>query len=75
MISISSAVYELLLERTEEFQQNLIPKIYGSSSASSYSGVEGDDVYFRFGGAAFCDMLHRLYDHIEVARGILIHKR
>jgi len=65
MIPISSAVYELLLERAEDFQRNLTPEICGSSSASSSSCVDGDDVYFRFGGAALCDMLHQRYQHIK----------
>jgi len=58
-------VYELLLERTEEFQRNLNPEICGSNSASSSSCVDGDDMYFHFSGAAFCDMLHQRYQHIK----------
>ena len=66
MILISSAVYELLLERAEEFQKNLNhPQGSGASSASSSSLTDGDDVYIRFGGAALCDMLHQRYKSIK----------
>ena len=63
MIPISSAVYELLLERTEQFQRSLSPaaskSITASGSGKPVNLVDGDDVYFRFGGAALCDMLHQ----------------
>ena len=63
MIPISSAVYELLLERTEEFQRNLSPA--ASATGRPVNSVDGDDVYFCFGGAALCDMLHQHYKQIR----------
>ena len=63
MIPMSSAVYELLLERAEDFQKSLKPT--GSASGRPADSVDGDDVYFRFCGAAFCDMLHQRYKQIK----------
>ena len=65
MIPITSAVYELMLERTERFQRNLNPDSSGASSASTCRSTDGDDVYFRFGVAALCDMLHQHYKVIK----------
>ena len=65
MIPITSAVYELMLERTECFQRNLNPDSSGASSASTCRSTDGNDVYFRFGGAALCDMLHQHYKVIK----------
>ena len=66
MIPISSAVYELLLEKSCDFQNDL----KGSSSSRELmqqpaNSVDGDDVYLRFGGAALCDMLHQHYKQIK----------
>ena len=60
---MSSAVYELLLERAEDFQKSLKPT--GSASGRPADSVDGDDVYFRFCGAALCDMLHQRYKQIK----------
>ena len=65
MIPISSAVYELLLERTEDFQRNLNPDSSATSCASTCRSTDGDDVYFHFGGAGLCDMLHQHYKVIK----------
>ena len=65
MIPISSAVYELLLEKAEEFQKNLNPQGSGASSASSSSLTDGDDVCFCFSGTALCDMLQQHYKSIK----------
>ena len=62
MISASSAIYAVLLERAREYQTSLLSE---SESSKISVGVEGDDVYFRFGGAALCDMLHLHYKQIR----------
>ena len=63
MIPISPAVYELLLETAEDFQKSQKPP--GSASGKPADSIDGDDVYFRFCGAALCDMLHQRYEHIK----------
>jgi len=63
MIPISSAIYELLLERAEHFQRSQKPT--GSAAGRALDTADGDDVYFRFGGAALCDMLHQCYEQIK----------
>ena len=62
MIHILSAVYELLLERTEYFQRSQKPT--SSVSERPLDTADGDDVYFCFGGAALCDMLRQFYEQI-----------
>ena len=66
MIPISSSVYELLLERSNDFQSSLDATSTSSESTQlPTSLVDGDDVYLRFGGAALCDMLHQRYKQIK----------
>jgi len=62
MISVSSAIYAVLLEQARDYQTSLISK---PQSSKNLVGNEGDDVYFRFGGAALCDMLHLHYKQIK----------
>ena len=63
MIPISSSVYELLLERSSDFQSNLEPT--STSMESAQLSVDDDNVYLRFGGAALCDTLHQHYKQIK----------
>lgn len=66
MIPISSLVYELLLDRSNDFQKGLNATSTSSESTQlPTSSVDGDDVYLRFGGAALCDMLHQRYRLIK----------
>jgi len=59
MITLSSAVYSFLLDHVERFQRRLIePK-------NVVVATDDDDVYFRFGGATLCSMLHALYKQIK----------
>ena len=60
MIEVSSTIYSFLLEHVANFQQSLTES--GNPTTS-----EGDDqdVYYRFGGATLCSMLHKLYDEIK----------
>ena len=60
MISLSSVIYNFLLEHVATYQQGLT-----ASSLSGISEQDSDDVYFRFGGAALCDMLHLHYQKIR----------
>ncbi|XP_065912862.1 uncharacterized protein [Dysidea avara] len=62
MISMSSAIYAVLLEQAREYQTSLISE---PGSSKTVVRIEGDDVYFRFGGAALCDMLHLHYKQIK----------
>ena len=75
MIPILSAVYELLLEITEEFQRNLNPEIRGSSSSSC---VGGNDVYFTSVVPHFvicCINVTSILKVVRTHRGILFHKK
>ena len=54
------AIYELLLKQTESFKNSLTTRLPLPSNA-----IDGDDMYFRFGGAALCDMLHLRYQQIK----------
>lgn len=61
MMTISSAIYHCLLERISSFQCPSLEK-------TSLTVEEGDDVCYRFGGAAIADMLHLRYKHIKTCR-------
>jgi len=52
MMTISSAIYHFLLDYISNFQSN-------SAEIVSPTIQEGDDVYYRSGGAAISDMLHK----------------
>ena len=66
MITLSSAVYEQLLECTEKFQRSLSCHNESLSTTPSPPVVtDGDDVHFRFGGGAICEMLHLRYKQIK----------
>jgi len=62
MMTISSTLYRVLLERVMSFQDSLIAT-NTVATASEYK--DGDDVYYRFGGAAICDMLKVHYKQIR----------
>ena len=58
MMILSSAVYDVLLQRVESYQERLNISVDTSSDLNSTSSDrDGEDVYFRFGGAAICEML------------------
>ena len=59
MITVSSTVYHFLLEHVTRFQKQLV------ESGSVTIGTDEDGVYYRFGGAALCSMLHALYKEIK----------
>ena len=63
LISVSSAVYDLLLEKAKGFQRSWKPT--SSASGRPLDTVDGDDVYFCFGGATPCDMLHQHYKQLK----------
>ena len=63
MMTVSSAIYHYLLDHIARFQSNTPEKISSKSTT-----MEGDDVYYRFGGAALSDMLHLRYNQIKVCR-------
>ena len=60
MMRVSSAIYQFLLQYVEDFQSDLHNTAESSSSLvpASQPAVDGDDVYYHFGGAAICDMFH-----------------
>ena len=61
MMTISSAIYYCLLDHVSTFQS-------GSLEKTNPTVQEGDDVYYRFGGAAISDMLHLRYKQIKACR-------
>ena len=60
MIEGSSMIYSFLLEHVANFQQSLT-----ESGNSTTSEGDNQDVYYRFGGATLCSMLHKLYYEIK----------
>ena len=61
MITLSSVVYSFLLDHVVRFQQRLIV------SESVTIGADDDGVYYWFGGAALCSMLHALCKQITLS--------
>lgn len=59
MITISSAIYNFLLEHVAHFWTDT------EVTASSLTLGDSDDVHYRFGGATICDMLHLRYKQIK----------
>ena len=62
MIKLSSTIYKLI--------EHVASKKKEGDTAMS---LDGDDIYYRFGGAALCEMLHVRYKQIKTAP--LDHKR
>ena len=63
MMLVSSAIYKLLLDYSINFQDLLQKADVCSSSLSTEPHT--DDVYYCFGGAAICDMLHLRYKQLK----------
>ena len=63
MIMISSTIYDNLLKRvhTQSASTTKVPM-------PCLSNIDGDDVYFRFGGAVISDMLHLRYNSLKVCQ-------
>ena len=60
MITLSSTIYNTLIAHINlKGEEDEIP--------TEVNTVDGDDVYFRFGGAAICEMLHLRYEQIKIA--------
>ena len=59
MVTLSSTVYNTLIEHVASKNKE--------NDASTTMSFDGDDVYYRFGGAALCDMLHLRYKQIKTA--------
>ena len=62
MMTITATIYRVLLDCVLNFQESLTTP-NGSVAVSEYT--DGDDVYYRFGGAAICDMLKLHYKQIR----------
>jgi len=66
MMTLSSAVYDMLLERVQSFQEGLSTSVDTTSNSNLVSNdPDSDDVCLRFGGAAICEMLKLRYDQIK----------
>ena len=55
MIKLSSTVYNSLIEHIASKNKD---------DVCSAISLDGDDVYYRFGGATLCEMLHVRYKQI-----------
>ena len=62
MMTITSTIYRVLLESVMNFQESLTAT-NAVATASEYK--DGDDVYYRFGGATICEMLKLHYKQIR----------
>ena len=62
MITISATIYKVLLERVSSFQRSLSTTV---ATAVDGGYRDGDNVYYRFGGAAICEMLKLHYQQIR----------
>ena len=62
MMTITATIYRVLLERVMSFQESLTAT---NTVATAREYTDGDDVYYRFGGAAICDMLKLHYKQIR----------
>ena len=61
MMVFSSALYYSLLEHVSSFQAS---QSKGTAGSTIVPTDEEDGVYYRFGGGALCEMLHRRYKQI-----------
>ena len=59
MIILTSVMYGVLLKQVHVYME--LP----ASTCTTPRDVDGDDVYFRFGGAILSDMLHKRYKSIK----------
>ena len=64
MITISSRAYSYLLDQVSIYQASLIDPTT-SDMVENISVGDGDDVYYRFGGAAICAMLKHRYNELK----------
>ena len=67
MISVCAAVFDCLMERLLQHQKSqLTSNDSGAASSQSQEHVDEEEgVYYRFGGAALCSMLHLRYDKLK----------
>ena len=65
MLAVSSRLYRFLLDQVSSFQDSLIEKCTTEIDQTSSSITDGDDVYYRFGGATICSMLKNRYKAIK----------
>ena len=63
MMAISSAVYNYLLGQVSIYQESLTDQTPNRELSAQSS--DGDDVYYRFGGGALCEMLKNRYKEIK----------
>ena len=64
MMALSTAIYNSLVEHVSSFQLSQSDAV---DTGTSDEVIEEEGVYYRFGGGALCEMLHRRYDQIRSA--------
>ena len=72
MMTITGTIYRVLLECVMSFQESLTAT---NTVTTAREYTDGDDVYYRFGGAAICDMLKLHYKAVLMRREIICHKK
>ena len=65
MILLSSAMYKTLLKHTQTSIEQHTSVSSTETITDITSSSDGDDVYFRFGGATLASMLHNRYEDIK----------
>lgn len=65
MLAVSKRLYRFLLDHVSTFQDSLVKRCSMEDDSTSSSFSDGDDVYYRFGGAAICGMLKNRYKAIK----------
>ena len=64
MITISSRAYSYILDQVSIYQASLVDPT-SSGTVENISVGDGDDVHYRFGGAAICAMLKHRYNELK----------
>ncbi|XP_065907081.1 uncharacterized protein [Dysidea avara] len=65
IMAISSRAYSYLLDQVSIYQASLTDQTHSDTAESLPVGEDGDDVYYRFGGAAICAMLKIRYKEMK----------
>ena len=63
MIVLSSIIYDMLLRKVHSL--SCTTSLQSSTSPQNIQHQDGDDVYYRLGGAVLSDMLHLRYRSIK----------
>ena len=71
MIAVSSSLYAYLLNHVSAFQESVAEKSLTEHTEAFSGASDGDDIYYRFGGAALCVMLKNRYKEIKTCPSLV----